>query len=349
MALLKVNNVRITGISAGVPKNIVKNIGDEIESKEYDASDFVETTGVAERRVTNELTTSDLCYGAAEKLIADLGWDKSEIQALFFITQFPDYIIPATSCILQNKLGLSKDCYAMDISLGCSGWVYGLCSLASLMQTGNIKKALLLAGDGKRTTEHFSLHETLFGHAGTVTALEYEENAKPMYFDVGTDGSGAGSIIIPDGAARNQFCEDSLKIENVDGQYVSRLETRMKGMDVFSFGITTAPKSIKKLLKFMGGTDISEFDYYLFHQANLKMNKFIAKKLKLPENKVPYSMTRYGNTSSASIPLTVVTEIRNEVNASSKKLLCCGFGVGLSWGTVALEINNILISDLIEI
>ena len=155
MALLKVNNVRIAGISAGVPKNIVKNTGNEIESKEYDASDFVETTGVAERRVTNELTTSDLCYGAAEKLIADLGWDKSEIQALFFITQFPDYIIPATSCILQNKLGLSRDCYAMDISLGCSGWVYGLCSLASLMQTGNIRKALLLAGDGKRTTEHF--------------------------------------------------------------------------------------------------------------------------------------------------------------------------------------------------
>lgn len=224
MALLKVNNVRIAGISAGVPKNIVKNTGNEIESKEYDASDFVETTGVAERRVTNELTTSDLCYGAAEKLIADLGWDKSEIQALFFITQFPDYIIPATSCILQNKLGLSRDCYAMDISLGCSGWVYGLCSLASLMQTGNIRKALLLAGDGKRTTEHFSLHETLFGHAGTVTALEYDENTKPMYFDFGTDGSGAGSIIIPDGAARNQFCEDSLKMEEVDGQYVSRLE-----------------------------------------------------------------------------------------------------------------------------
>lgn len=353
MATFKVENVRIVGISAGVPKNVVKNQGHEIESGDYDATAFVETTGVAERRITNELTASDLCFYAAEKLIVDLKWDKSEIQALVFVSQFPDYILPATACILQHKLGLSKDCYAMDISLGCSGWVYGMSTLASLMQTGAIKKALLLAGDAKRTTEHFSLHETLFGHAGTVTAIEYTPGTKPIFFDMGTDGSGYDAIIIPDGAARNQFSEESLKMDDVDGQRVSRLETRMKGMDVFSFGITTAPKSIKKLSIFANGEAVSEpwldYDYYVLHQANMKMNKFITKKLKVDESKVPYSMTQFGNTSSASIPLTIVTELKDEVKNSEKKFLCCGFGVGLSWGTVAFTSKNIVISKLVEI
>ena len=123
-------------------------------SADYDAAAFIETTGIRERRYSNDFTTSDLCYAAAEKLIADLGWDKSEIGILVFVSQNADYILPATACILQSRLGLSKECYAEDIALGCSGWVYGLSTISGLMSAGTVKKALLLAGDAKRRAEY---------------------------------------------------------------------------------------------------------------------------------------------------------------------------------------------------
>ena len=187
MAFLEFKNVRIAGISAGVPKQIFSNLHpDESDSisKEYTPEAFVQTTGVKERRVSDTLTTSDLCYVAAEKLIEELQWDKKDINALIFVSQTADYFLPATSCILQDRLGLSKECYASDCSLGCSGWVYGLSQLASLMSTGEIRKALLLVGDAKKRIE--ASHDPLFGHAGTVTALEFAEGASGFKFHFGT-------------------------------------------------------------------------------------------------------------------------------------------------------------------
>lgn len=344
MAFLEFKNVRIAGISAGVPKRVVSNLELENLSKDYDNAAFVELTGVKERRVA-DLTTSDLCIPAAEKLVEDLQWDKKDIEALIFVSQNTDYILPATACIVQDKLGLSKDCYAMDIALGCSGWVYGLSSAVSLMANGDIKKCLLLVGDGKRRAIY---DDPLFGFAGAVTALEYKEGAEGFKFHFGTDGSGYDAIIIPDGGARNRFSEDSLKMEEIDGRDYHRLQSRMKGMDVFSFGITTAPKSIKQLSNHYG-FDYQDADFYVFHQANMKMNGMIAKKLKLSPEKVPSCMYEFGNTSSASIPLTIVTQLKNKIENKSTKFICCGFGVGLSWGTVAFTAENMLISELVEI
>lgn len=343
MAFLQFNNVRIAGMAAGVPKRKVCNLDMKDYSKDYDAAAFVETTGVLERRFSDTLCTSDLCYGAAEKLIADLGWDKNEIEALIFVSQTTDYYLPATACILQDWLGLSKECYAQDIVLGCSGWVYGLSNAISLIANGGIKKALLLAGDAKR---HVPSSDPLFGLAGTATALEYQEGATPIKFHFGTDGSGFDAIIIPDGGSRNQVNANSFKMEEVDGKQYNRLQTRMKGMDVFGFGISTAPKSIKKLAEHFA-FDYQDADYFVFHQANMKMNNMIVKKLKLPEEKVPSCMKYFGNTSSASIPLTIVTQLKDK--ADNKKFICCGFGVGLSWGTVAFETKDIVISDLVEL
>ena len=179
MAFLEFKNVRIAGIAAGVPKNVVSNYtlkqGEDI-SADYTPAAFVETTGVKERRCSEILTTSDLSFAAAEKLIAELGWDKKEIEALIFVSQTADYFLPATACILQNRLGLSKECYAEDVALGCSGWVYGLSNVASLVATGKIKKALLLAGDAKKRST--MKRDPIFGDAGTVTAIEYVEGAK---------------------------------------------------------------------------------------------------------------------------------------------------------------------------
>lgn len=338
-------NLKISGIAVGVPKNIVKS-EDLNLSADYDAAAFIETTGIRERRYSNDFTTSDLCYAAAEKLIADLGWEKSDIDILIFVSQNADYILPATACILQDRLGLKKECYAEDIALGCSGWVYGLSTIAGLMSGGDAKKALLLAGDAKRRAEYEL--DTLMGFSGTATAIEYEVGAEGFKFHIGTDGSGYQSIIIPDGGARNMTTEKSFIKEDVNGNMINRLTPRMDGMDVFSFAITVPPKSIKMLAE-KYGFDYHEADYFVFHQGNVIMLNKIIKKLKVDPEKMPLSLPYFGNTSSASIPITIATQLKGKIEHKHTKFIGCGFGVGLSWGTVAFETENIVISDLVEL
>lgn len=345
MAFLEFKNVRIAGICAGVPKNRISNLEMEAVSPDYDAVTFVEATGVMERRLDENLTTSDLCVPAAERLIANLGWDKSEVEALIFVSQTTDYYLPATACIVQDRLGLSKECFAQDIVLGCSGWVYGLSSIVALMSNGGVKKALLMAGDARRRVD---MNDPLFGFAGTVTALEYTEGSTGFQFHFGTDGSGFDAIIIPDGGSRNRITPDSFNKEVIEERSYSRLETRMKGMDVFSFGIMTAPASIQKLADHFG-FNFQDADYYVLHQANKKMNEMIIRRLKLAPEKCPSCMYHFGNTSSASIPLTMVTQLKRQLESRPARLICCGFGVGLSWGSVAFNTNNIVIPDIVEV
>lgn len=350
MAFLEIKNVRIAGIAAGVPKLCIDNLHSESQiSTEYDNKQFVENTGVSERRVDNNLTTSDLCYPAAKRLIEELNWDVKEIEAVIFVSQYFDYIAPATACIIQDKLGCSKECMAYDIELGCSGWVYGLASISSLMQGGTIKKALLMAGDGRANYEGAEKYSgALFGQAGTVTALEYKEEVEPIRFHLGSDGGGFKALWVPGGGARNPFNSTSLIEKEENGEKVTDITSRMNGMDVFSFGISTAPKSIKRLAEKFD-FDYLDQDYFVFHQANLKMNQMIAKKLKLPQDKLPYSLTHFGNTSSASIPLTMVTQLRDPLQGGKCKMLCCGFGIGLSWGTVVLSTDKIKVAKLVEV
>ena len=348
MAFCEFKNVRIAGIAAGVPKKVASILdGDnkDMLAEGTSAEDFVATTGVKERRIDSSSTTSDLCYIAAERLIADLKWDKNEIDAIFFVSQTTDYFLPATACIMQDRLGLSKECYATDIVLGCSGWVYGLSNAVSMISKCNFQKVLLMAGDAKR---HYESYDPLFGFAGTVTALEYDENSDGFQFHFGTDGNGYDAIIIPDGGSRNQITSEGFNVEEIDGKNYNRLQTRMKGMDVFSFGISTAPKTVKKLAEHYG-FDYLDNDYFIFHQANMKMNNMIVKKLKLPIEKIPSCMYNFGNTSSASIPLTIVSQLKGKVEETPTKFLCCGFGVGLSWGSVRFATKNIVISDLVEL
>ena len=340
MAYLEIKDVRIAGISAGVPEKIASNLHPTEEdntSKEYSPEEYVKTTGVIERRVSRFLTTSDLCYAAAEQLILDLGWNKEEIDGLIFVSQTPDYVLPATACILQDRLGLSKDCYAMDVSLGCSGWVYGLSTAASLLGENGMRKILMLCGDAKkRFRVSNQLRDPLFGSAGSATAIEYKKGCDGLKFHFGTDGSGFDAIITPDMGSRSPVTQDSFVFEDVEGKPSCRLMTRMKGMDVFSFGIMTAPKSVKSLAEHFG-FNYFDADYFVFHQANMKMNSFISKKLKLENDRVPSCMHHFGNTSSASIPLTIVSELKGKCDSRPTKMICCGFGVGLSWGTVFFE------------
>ncbi|WP_462267046.1 3-oxoacyl-ACP synthase III family protein [Mucilaginibacter sp.] len=349
MAFLHIKNVAIRGISACVPTRVEENIDiDDIPT--LDIEKLIKTTGVERRRIASPGTcTSDMCVVAAEKLIADLKWNKDEIDGLIMVTQSPDYLVPATSPSLQHRLSLSQECFTIDISLGCSGYIYGLSTLGSYMNTGMIKKALLCAGDVSSISCSKQDKSTypLFGDAGTVTALEYCEGDEGMKFHLASDGSGYKAIMIPDGGHRSRFSEASL-VEHVINQGISRnnIELWLDGMDVFSFGISKAPETVNKLLtNFL--IDKSAVNHFFFHQANLMMNERIRKKLHLHENVVPYSLKDFGNTSSASIPLTMITETANELKNGKKNIVACGFGVGLSWATMQCTTDHLVIPDLI--
>lgn len=351
MASFSISNIAIKGISACVPKNTEHNI-DYSWVTEEEIRKFMDATGVQHRRIVpDDVCTSDLCYAAADKLLNDLQWERSQVEILVFVSQTADYVLPVTSAILQDKLGLSKECVAFDVPLGCSGYIYGLSVIAGMMKATGLKKGLLLVGDtsSKLASKKDKSTAPLFGDAGTATALELSDDAAPLLFNLGTDGTGYEAIIVPHGNSRNKATAESLVYNKIDeGIERNSCQLVLEGMDVFSFGITQAPKTVNALLTHFN-VDKDAVDHFVFHQANLMMNKMITKKLKLPDEKIPYSLEHFGNTSSATIPLTIVTELNKQVSEAPKKLIMCGFGVGLSWGTAYAELNRIVCPELIEI
>ncbi len=352
MAFLKIKNVALRGISACVPKNSVENAS-FYEDRWGGYDQFLATTGIAQHRNSpTGICSSDLCVNAAEELLASLEWDKESVDALVFVSQTPDfYNVPPTSTVMQDRLGLSNNCYTLDIALGCSGWVYGMSVLSSLVQSGTIKRALLCAGDTptKFCAPTDKSTYPLFGDAGTVTALEYSEGAEPMHFAMFSDGSGYNAININQGGYRNPISQDAFQLmEHGEGKIRNGLNLEMDGESVFVFGISKAPKAIKALCE-QFGIDMNGIDLFTFHQANLFMNEKIRAKLKIDSEKVPYSMQEYGNTSCASIPLTMVTRRMGMLNSQKVNHIACGFGVGLSWGAVHFSTDHIVIPQLIEI
>ncbi|MEO8759985.1 MAG: ketoacyl-ACP synthase III, partial [Bacteroidia bacterium] len=314
---------------------------------------FIKNVGIVERRVAPpEITTSDLCFAAAEKLLAQLAWDKQEIECLIFVSQSPDYFLPATSIILQHRLGLNKNTMAFDVNLGCSGYIYGLQLLSNLISTGQIKKGLLLVGDKSTLSTHIEDKSAypLFGDAGSATALVYDKSAAPLYFNLQSDGSGENAIKILDGGARNSVRPDTFDIVEVDpGIKRSRKHLILNGIDIFNFALKEVAPNVTNLLTY-STTEKDSIDYFVFHQANKLINESVRKKLKITETtKVPYSIDLFGNTSSASIPLTIISKIKDEVQHQHKKMLLSGFGVGYSWGSCLIDFDAIVCCNLLEI
>ncbi len=351
MAVFSVSNIKIAGIAAAVPSEIY-HIKDYDLITEKERENLIKMVGVEQRRVAaRDTATSDLCQVAAEKLINELEWDRQEIELLIFVSQSRDYLIPATAGILQEKLGLSKKCMAFDISLGCSGYVYGLSVMGSLMSSGQIKKGLFLVGDVSTKNTSYKDKSTfpLFGDAGSATGIEYNPDASAMAFNLQTDGSGYEAIIIPDGGIRNFASpESSFTYKKIaEGIERNKLHIALDGIEVFNFSLREVASNVKILLANQN-LEIAGVDYFVMHQANKLMNETVRKQLKIPAEKYPYSIHEYGNTSSASIPLTMVACIRQDLEARPKKLILSGFGVGLSWGSVLLETNKICCPEIIE-
>jgi len=344
-------NVAVRGVAACVPENIEDNRTLPLLGNQEQVQKFIETTGVVTRHTVKNrnLCSSDMCYQAATVLLDELNWSRNEIDCLLFVSQTPDYIMPATACILQDKLGLANECFAMDISLGCSGWIHGMATMGALMQNGGYKKGLLLSGDTSTVTKSPKDKSTypLFGDGGTATALEYTEGGTGLRVHTATDGKSHKAIIIPDGGFRNFYSPSSMtENEYEEGIIRNNLQTSLDGPGVFIFAISKAPKSILSLLE-QFAIDIDNVDYFVLHQANKILNEKIRTKLKLPVEKVPYSIEEYGNTSSSSIPLTMVSRLRQQLISRHCKLITCGFGVGLSWGSIYLETQNIVCPQII--
>ncbi|MCE5174416.1 MAG: ketoacyl-ACP synthase III [Bacteroidales bacterium] len=351
MGFLKTQNVRIAGVAAAVPKQI-KDIPNLSCFAPGEAEKTMALTGVRQSRVCPpEMCCSDLCYASAEKLLSELGWANEEIDILIFVSLSRDYMTPATANLLQNRLGLSTECVTIDIPFACSGYVYGMSVISSMMQNGCLKKGLLLVGE---TTSKIQspLDKTLYplhGDGGTATALEYDENAKPMMFHLAGDGGRAEAIINPDGGVRNPITEESLKmVEFGPGITRNRTQSIIDGMGVFDFSMTIPPKSIKALEEHFE-INQDEIDHFLIHQANKYLIDKIVRKIKADPTKVPYSLQVYGNISSGTIPLTMVTRIREDLQNGHQKLLGCGFGSGLSWASMCIETDKIVVPDLIEL
>lgn len=352
MALLKFNNIGIAGLSACVPKKTIDNYKYTQYFEEADVKNIVDKVGIKERRFTDDtMCSSDLCFAAAEKLIKDMSIDKSEIDLLIFVSQTPDYRMPATSIILQNRLGLSKQTAAFDISLGCSAFIYGLSVVYGLMQSGGFRKALLLDGETRSKVYSPKDRQTafIFGDGGVAAIIENNSKYGESYFSLNSDGSKESYIKINAGGYRVPSSTETLTEKVVDTHGNIRTEEHgyMNGADVFNFVLLEIPKDIKLLMSF-SNIALHEIDYFVLHQANDYMNNYLSKKLKLETEKVPNCISKFGNTSSVSIPLTIVSELQKNLKERNKMLLS-GFGVGMSWASAIINLENCFISDIVEI
>lgn len=348
MAFLNIKNVKISGVAAAVPRR-VELVRDLSIFTYEEAEKFSQTTGVVSRHVSDTLLSSDLCTASAEKMIEDLGWEKESIDGLVVVTQSPDYHRPSNATLMQHRLGLSRECAAMCISFGCSGWVYGLSVASGLINSG-CKRVLLCCGEGVQAyCKYDKSTYPLFGSAGTCTALEQDDDESQILFHLATDGSGWNAINIPDGGYRNPYSDVSSVVRDFDGGIRrARTNVALNGMDVFSFGISRPPKSINALVEKFA-IDLADLDYLLLHQANMMLNAKIAKKVSVPDSKVPHNIEEFGNSSSATLPLLMVTRLSEELQSRRLKCLGCAFGVGLSWGSVAFETNKLKVSKLVEV
>jgi 3-oxoacyl-[acyl-carrier-protein] synthase III len=308
----------------------------------FSAEQIFEKTGILERPTASEgECASDLAAEAAKKLFAKTGIGPGDVDYLLFCTQSPDYFLPATACLLQDRLGLPRACGAIDFNQGCSGYVYGLSLAKALIESGQSRRLLFLTGDTYTRYIHPQDRSvcTLFGDGATATVIEGREDAAGGLdtFQFGTDGRGADKLIVPAGAFRTpRSAQTAVEETDADGNVRTAENLYMNGRDVFRFAITTVPRSFSGLLTAAGWTP-EDVDYLLLHQANRFMLDELVTRLKVPREKTPYLFERLGNTVSSTIPLVLEKLIDDGCLSAGKRLAMLGFGVGYSWAGCTVE------------
>jgi 3-oxoacyl-[acyl-carrier-protein] synthase-3 len=351
MAKLEFKDVGVKAIAACVPKNTKKNnqLKELLGTEELEK--VLKNIGIREMRHVPESTTpSDLCCAAAERIFQDNNVSRDDIDVVLFLSQNGDFKIPATSPSIQHRLGLPTTTACLDLTLACSGYIYAISTAYAYASIPGIKNVLLLVGEtfSQIVSDKDKVNAPLYGDAGTATLVSKGDFGSSV-FHLYSDGSGADAIKIEAGGARCPASSETvLSKEREDGNIRSGHQIYMDGLEVFNFTLKVVPKSVKDALV-ETGENVDSIDFFVFHQANRFMIDFFVKKLKIPTNKVPISLDTFGNVSSATIPLTLVTRLKNELVDTDKKLLLSGFGAGLSWGTAILEMNHPVVSDLVEL
>lgn len=347
MSFFRSEGIGITGIACAVPKNLVTVesfipvFGEEVTAK------FTAGTGIRYMyKALPTQTASDLAVAAAEHLLLKTDLDRSQIGAMLFVTQSPDYRRPSSASVVQKRLGLPINCSCMEINLGCSGFIYGLQTAMSLMNSSDIDHVLLLLGEtaSKLVDPKDKSIVMMYGDAGAAILLSRCPEAKTETL-LRSDGGRYKAIVLPAGGFRDMnpgherfLCSDGIER--------SLYDIFMDGTAVFSFSITDVPQAIHDYLE-KTKTTVADYDTFVFHQANHFIIKQLIRKLKLPKESVPISLDRYGNTGGISIPLTLCDAFGGE-SSGKRNALMCGFGIGLSWGVTNALIDTSTVFPIIE-
>lgn len=345
---VKIPNILIKGVAGAIPKNqlTLSSLGDEFSSNEVNR--IISSTGIKSVRVgLNGMTSADLCHSAALNLLSELAIVPQEIDAIIFVSQTPEAVMPATSIMLQHRLGLATTAVAFDINYGCSGYIYGLYQAAMLLNGGGCKKVLLCAGDVITPLLHTDDRHLrmVLGDAGSATLLEKGDN--DLHFVLRTDGSGAKHLMVPSTAPnmRQYIQENQISSPNLA---VREGYLYMNGSEIMTFALREVPLVIDELL-ISNEWQRDNVNLFVLHQANQFMLDYLRKKLRVNKEKVPTAVENTGNTGPASIPLTLSLMNEQLKQQSLERVIMCGFGVGLSWGAVSANLTDAKILAPIEL
>ena len=329
----------VRAISVYLPEGVLDNaelvrqFGTWTENKIYGK------TGVSERRVVGDEKVSDLAVAAGERFFEEHGIDRGSIDFLLLCTECPDYFLPATACIVQNRLGLRKDTGALDYNLGCSGFIYGLALAKGLVLGGVARRVLLITAETITRTIHpqDKSTRTLFGDAAAATLVEGSAERGIGEFVLGTDGSGAERLIIPAGAwARPSSPETRGETKNKWGNVRTPENLYMDGPEILKFSMEVAPDCMNDTLE-RNGTSLEGLRLVVLHQASHMMLVKLRELLAIPEEKFVFNIEKYGNTVSSTIPIALYDSMQSGRLAKGDSVLVMGFGVGLSWGGTVLR------------
>lgn len=353
MAYWEIKKVAVRGVTGTVPNHPVKTAELPYFTQE-EADTFDATVGIKNRYIApNDVCASDLCLDAGERLLAGLGWEKESVDILLFASVTGDYKTPPTSAILQDRMGLPSTTFVLDVPMGCCGCMYCINVAGNMLSAGTAKRALILVGDTamRMGNPNDKSRGPLFGDSGTALALEYDPTAADIIIDFNTMGSGYQALMTPHGGYRHPIDKEKSFIEENFGNGIIRApkDALINGMDVYSFAITKPPISVKKMLEEQSLDKDKDIDFYLVHQANKLIVDRLVKKLKLPVEKVPYNLQEFGNLGGASILMLMSSEIPVELSSRSLTLLCSSFGLGLTWGTMLLKTQPMIVLPINKI
>ncbi len=332
-------NSKIKHISTYFPNKILENKDLKDIEPNWNADDFESKVGISRRNIVEEETALDLAEGAVKKMFEELKIDKEEIDGLILCTQSPEYFLPTTACILQNRLGLKTSTLAFDFNLGCSGYVYGLSIAKGLIAGGIAKKIILVTADtySKFINEKDIINRAIFGDGASVTLIEKDEDAGIFDFVLGTDGSGAENLIVKNGGMKYKYNPQAEEQQYAKINSYTDNNLYMNGPEIFNFTIDSVPNLIRETLS-KNQLGIDDIDWFVFHQANAFMLDYLRRKTKISKDKFYVNIKNTGNTVSSTIPIALRQMIDKGVLQLNQKVLLAGFGVGYSWGATVIKI-----------